>query len=62
MQEYELNKHTITRWALDYASYEDLEYTAKALYQLYATRQKEEKPEAHKKAKQYKHNMKKGNR
>ena len=53
METYELEPDKIINWAIEYASYEDLEQTAKALYSLYKTRQKAEKPELYKDAKQY---------
>ena len=53
METYELEPNKIINWAIEYASYEDLEQTAKSLYSLFKTRQKAEKPELYKEAKQY---------
>ena len=53
METYELEPDKIINWATEYASYEDLEQTAKVLYSLYKTRQKAEKPQVYKEAKQY---------
>ena len=59
----ELSKEEILEWALDYASYEELEETAKALYAVYTSRRRVEKPELEAKAKQYKkeHNITRSN-
>lgn len=59
----ELSKEKILEWALDYASYEELEETAKALYAVYTSRRRTEKPELEAKAKQYKkeHNITRSN-
>lgn len=53
METYELEPDKILNWAIDYASYEDLELTAKPLYSIYKARQKAEKPEKYKEAKQF---------
>lgn len=50
----ELTKEEILEWALDYAGYEELEETAKALYTVYTSRRRTEHPEIEKKAKAYK--------
>ena len=53
METYELEPDKIINWATEYASYEDLEQVAKSLYSIFKTRQKAEKPESYKGAKQY---------
>ena len=53
METYELEPDKIINWATEYASYEDLEQTAKSLYSIFKARQKAEKPELYKEAKQY---------
>lgn len=58
MEPYELTPEQITTWAVEYATYEDLEAAAKALYNVYGSRRKQEHPEQAKKAKQYKKYLK----
>lgn len=53
METYELEPDKIINWATEYASYEDLEQTAKSLYSIFKARQKAEEPESYKEAKQY---------
>lgn len=50
--DYELDPDQIIKWASDYASYEDLEKTAKALYGIYVIWRKREYPKLHQQAKQ----------
>lgn len=57
MEAYELDPDKIVKWAIDYASYEELEQTAKTLYQLFASRRKEERPEELAKAKEYRRKL-----
>lgn len=54
MEAYELDKKTIVEWAADYASYEELETVAKAVYNVFKARQHDEHPEHFRKAKAYK--------
>jgi hypothetical protein len=54
----ELNKDEIVDWAVNWASYKELEDVSKALYGLYVQRRKAEKPEVHKRAKQIKKSIK----
>lgn len=49
--EYDLDPDKILIWATDYASYEELEQTAKALYGVYVIWRKRSYPEQHAKAK-----------
>lgn len=51
MEAYELDQDKIISWATSYAGYSELETTAKALYSVFKSRQKSEKPEAYKEAK-----------
>jgi hypothetical protein len=44
----ELNKDDIIDWAVNWASYKELEEVSKALYSLYVQRRKADKPETHK--------------
>lgn len=53
MEPYELEPDKILNWALEYASYKELEETAKSLYSIYISRRKKERPDEQKKAKQY---------
>lgn len=53
METYELEPDKIINWATEYASYEDLDQVAKSLYSVFKARQKAEKPESYKEAKQY---------
>ena len=41
----DLDKEQIVDWAINYASYEDVESASKALYALYIQRRKQEKPQ-----------------
>lgn len=50
----EITPDSITKWAIEYANYEDLEVTAKALYGIYAQQRKELYPNEHRTAKQNK--------
>jgi hypothetical protein len=52
--DYDLTPETITSWAVEYASYTELEQVAKALYGLYVQRRKVEQPKKHKEVKQKK--------
>lgn len=58
MDSQELTQEDIVLWAVEYAGYEELETTAKALYGLYVERRKAEFPEEHKKAKKSRHRNK----
>lgn len=53
METYELEPDKIINWATEYASYEELEQVAKSLYSVFKSRQKSEKPDLYKQAKQY---------
>jgi hypothetical protein len=53
METYELDQDKIISWATGFASYKELETTAKALYSVFKSRQKSEVPEAYKQAKEY---------
>ena len=46
-QSYELPEDVIIDWASQYASYEELERVAKAVYHIYVTRRMQEHPESH---------------
>lgn len=48
MESYELDQDKIITWGIQYASYEELERTAKALYGVYVDRRKKEQPDLHK--------------
>ena len=50
----ELNQDDIIDWAVNWASYKELEDVSKALYGLYVQRRKADKPEVHKRIKQIK--------
>lgn len=51
----EITPDSITKWAIEYANFEDLEVTAKAaLYGIYAQQRKELYPNEHRTAKQNK--------
>lgn len=54
MESYELDPETILEWATEYATYEDLETVAKALYGVYAYTRKQLSPEDHARAKKIK--------
>ena len=54
----ELNKDDIIDWAVNWASYKELEEVSKALYGLYVQRRKLDKPEVHKRIKQIKQKKK----
>ena len=58
MESYDLEPDKIINWAVEYASYDELESTAKAIYSLYITRRKTEKPDEQKKAKKAYHQQK----
>jgi hypothetical protein len=60
MESYELEPDKIINWAINYASYEELENTAKAVYSIYTMRRKKENPQAHKSAKQARRQFRKG--
>jgi|VirMetMinimDraft_7_1064189.scaffolds.fasta_scaffold00826_28 hypothetical protein len=60
MEDYELEPDKIISWATQYASYEELEYTAKQLYGVYTVWRKKEFPELEKKAKKHKQQFRKG--
>jgi hypothetical protein len=47
MEANEITTEKLVAWAEDYASYEDLERAAKALYGMYVQRRKIENPKAH---------------
>lgn len=51
MESYEIEPDNIINWAVEYASYEDLEAVAKSLYSIYIMRRKKENPPAQKAAK-----------
>lgn len=53
MESYELDPDKIINWGIEWASYDELEQTAKSLYSLYVSRRKKERPDEQKKAKQY---------
>lgn len=59
MEAYELTSEQITTWAIEYASYEELEQVAKGLYGVYVQRRKHEHPDQHRKAKAYKSTLRK---
>jgi len=48
MDTYEITPEQITEWALQYASFEDLETAAKSLYAIYGQERKRDYPEVHK--------------
>jgi len=54
MEDYELDPDKIINWAVGYASYEDLQMVAKALYGMYVIQRKRDHPEEHTKAKKAK--------
>ena len=54
METYELEPDKIINWATEYASYEDLEKTAKAVYSVFKIEQREKYPDKYKAAKVYK--------
>jgi len=54
----ELNQDDIVDWAVNWASYKELEEVSKALYGLYVQRRKLDKPEVHKRIKQNKKSTK----
>jgi hypothetical protein len=51
MEAYELEPDKIINWAINYAGYDELEMTAKAVYSVYIARRKKENPKAHEIAK-----------
>lgn len=53
METYELDQDKIITWATEYASYEELEGVAKAIYSVFKSRQKAEMPDKYKQAKEY---------
>ena len=57
----ETDKEKVIDWALNYATYEELEETAKALYALYVQQRKHDYPDKHRIAKKrkvyYKHKL-----
>jgi len=59
MEDYELEPDKIINWAVEYASYEDLQTVAKAIYGIYSLRRKKEKPEEHFAAKKAKRDFRK---
>jgi hypothetical protein len=59
MNAQDITPELIIEWAGEYASYSELETSARAIYGLYKTRQKETMPEAYKNAKAYKKKLKK---
>lgn len=44
---YDLTADEVLEWCNDYASYEDLEHTAKAVYAIYVQERKQKYPEKH---------------
>jgi hypothetical protein len=58
MEPYDVSSDNILAWAEEYAGYEELERTAKALYALYVQRRKVEEPEADTKARQQRKDFK----
>jgi hypothetical protein len=54
MADYEITKEDMISWAINYATYDDLEEIAKSLYGLYVQRRKHEHPQAHSAARQMK--------
>lgn len=54
MEAYELDREKIVDWATNYASYDELEAAAKAVYAVFGERRKKERPELHRQAKEYK--------
>lgn len=59
MESYELTKEQVIDWAINYASYEELEETAKAMYSHHKQRQKTERPYEYVNAKKIKNQIKK---
>lgn len=51
MEDYDLEPDKIINWAVNYANYDELESTAKAIYSVYTMRRKKEQPALHKAAK-----------
>lgn len=58
MEAYDLTKEKIVEWAIEYASYEELEEVAKALYSQHKQRQKAERPDEYINAKKIKNKIK----
>lgn len=52
----DIEQEQIVDWAINYASYEELEGAAKALYSLYVERRKKERPLKQSEAKKYRKN------
>ena len=59
MEDYELEPDKIINWAVEYASYEELQIVAKAVYGVYNLRRKRENPEEHLAAKKAKRDFRK---
>jgi hypothetical protein len=59
MEEYELEPDKIINWAVNYASYEDLQTVAKAIYGVYNIRRKKENPAEHYAAKKARRDFRK---
>lgn len=53
MDTYDVTPGSILDWAQQYASYEELEQVAKALYSIYVQERKHNYPEEHKKNRKY---------
>jgi hypothetical protein len=47
MEGYDLDDGQVIAWAMNYASYEELERVAKAIYGIYVQRRKQERPQSH---------------
>lgn len=62
MEPYDLEKKDIIAWATNYADYDDLEQTAKAIYALYKERQRADKPSDFKAAKSKRKTYKKNSK
>lgn len=57
MEPYELDKDKIILWAQGYATYQELEDCAKAIYAIYVMQRKKDHPNEQRKAKAIKHKL-----
>lgn len=62
MESYDLDETTIIDWAVNFATFEELERTAKALYGVYVETRKKTAPEAQKRARMANKKLERGRR